>query len=121
MLSPGQPLDPRRRELRRRLRALSIEPLMRGSIVERRRRCGRRNCACFQDDRARHPGKFLAVHLEGRTQVLHLRPEDEAYVRRAIDAYERLWTLINELTTCEIGDLRRQAQQRQRARRRARS
>ena len=111
----------RRRELREQLRSLSFAALMRGSLVERLRRCGRPNCACAHDPRRRHGGKFLTVQLDRRTQALHVRPEDETRVRAAIDAYTRLWGLINELTACELSDLRREARERRRARRRSAS
>ena len=110
----------RRRRLREQVRALSGRPLMRGSLVERLRRCGRANCACADDPRRRHGGKFLTVQLDGRTQALHVRPEDEAAVRAAIGAYNQLWQLINELTACELAELRRAARERRRARRRPR-
>ena len=110
----------RRLHLREQVRALTVAPLMRGSLVERVRRCGRPNCACAQDPRRRHGGTFLTVQLGGRTHALHIRPDDEARVRAAIGAYTRLWTLINELTACELSDLRRQARERRRERRRRR-
>ena len=108
----------RRRQLQEELRGLSFDRLMRGTIVERRRRCGRSNCACARDRKAWHGGKFLTVQLNGRTQALHLRPEDEPEVRDAIAAYSRLWEIINELTASELADLRRQARERRRARQR---
>jgi hypothetical protein len=111
----------RRRRLREQLRALSFEPLMRGSLVERLRRCGRANCACAHDPRRRHAGKFLTVEINGRRQALHVRGEDEPTVEKAIRAYTRLWDLINELTACELSDLRRQGRERQRARQRRQS
>jgi hypothetical protein len=111
----------RRRDLRARLRALSLAPLMRGSLVERLRCCGRPNCACARDPRKRHGGKFLTVQLGGRTNALHVRPEDEPRVREAIAAYAKLWEIINALTECELSDLRREARERQRSRRRKRS
>ena len=111
----------RRRRLREELRTLSHQPLMRGSVVERLRRCGRSNCACARDPGARHGGTFLTVHLQGATQAVHLRPEDQAAVRAAVAAYQRLWTVIDALTACELADLRRQARERQRARRRRRT
>jgi hypothetical protein len=60
------------------------------------------------------------VQLDGRTQALHVRPEDEAAVRAAIGAYNQLWQLINDLTACELADLRRAGRERRRARRRPR-
>ena len=121
MASEREQTQRRRRLLREQVRALSLGPLMRGSLVERVRRCGRANCACATDPRRQHGGKFLTVQLDGRTQALHVRPEDEEHVRAAIGAYTRLWQLINELTACELADLRRAARERRRARRRRRS
>lgn len=93
---------------------------MRGSIVERLRKCGKANCACATDPEARHGGRVLAVSLDGRTQVLPLREEDESRVRSAIDAYERVWRIVNALTACELADLRRQVRERRRASRKRR-
>jgi hypothetical protein len=120
MLSQRKKTERRRRELQERLRELSFTPLMRGSIVERVRRCGSPNCACATDPAARHRGKYLSVHLDGRTQVVHVRPVDEEQIQRRIDAYDELWEVINELTACELDDLRRRARERQRGRRRRR-
>ena len=118
MASDREDTQRRRRQLHQELRALSFEPLMRGSIVERLRRCGRPNCACARDPEARHGGQFLTVSLDGRTQALHLRPDDEPRVRQAIASYQRLWDIINGLTACELSDLRREAKERRRSRRR---
>ena len=110
----------RRRALREQLRSLSHAPLMRGSLVERLRRCGRPNCACACDPERRHRGKFLTVQLDGKTHSLHVRPEDESRVRAAIDAYGKAWEEISELTACELSDLKREARERRRARQRRR-
>lgn len=118
MASDREQTQRRRRALREGLRALSFAALMRGSLVERLRRCGRPNCACAHDPSRRHGGRFLTVQLDGRTHALHVRPEDEGKVRAALAAYTRLWKLINELTACELSDLRREARERRRARRR---
>lgn len=120
MASEGDQTQRRRRLLREQLRALSTRALMRGSLVERVRRCGRPNCACATDPGRQHAGMFLTVQLDGRTQALHVRPEDEPRVRAAIAAYTQLWKLINELTACELADLRREGRERRRARRRRR-
>ncbi len=121
MASHRERTQRRRLHLCEALRALSFEPLMRGSLVERVRRCGRPNCVCASDPRRRHAGKFLTVQLGGHTHALHVRPQDEARVRAAIDAYARLWDVVNGLTACELSDLKRQARERRRARRRLRS
>jgi len=94
---------------------------MRGSLVERVRRCGRPNCACASNPNRRHSGRFLTVQLAGRSHAVHVRPQDEPRVRAAIDAYVELWDVINELTACELADLKREARECRRARRRPRS
>ena len=116
MLSERQDIQRRRRTLHEQLRALSLAPLMRGSIYERRRRCGRKECACATDPAAMHPSNFLSVSLDGRTQGFHLRPEDEAEVRAAIAGYEELWKIVNALTACEVAELRRRVRERRRDR-----
>ena len=98
------------------MRSLIDGPLMRGSIVERTRRCGKANCACASDDNARHGGLYLSVHLDGSTRAVHLRPSDVERVRAAIERYQRLWETLTELTSCEMADLRRAAGERRRAR-----
>ena len=120
MPSERRAIERRRHDLGQQLRALSVEPLMRGSIYERRRRCGRQSCACATNPKARHPSKFLTVFLAGRTRGFHLRAEDEERAQKAVAAYERLWQVVNELTACEVAELRRQIRERQRARRRRR-
>lgn len=117
MKSQRAQIDHRRQFLRDKLRRLCLSPLMRGSIVERVRRCGRSECACAHERKARHPGKYLSVHLEGRTHVVHVRPQDEQGVRQAIDAYGEMWATITTLTALEVADLRRAARERRRARR----
>jgi hypothetical protein len=118
MRSDRQAIQRRRRLLHEQLRALTHEPLMRGSVVERRRKCGKPNCACASDPDARHGGKVLTVFLDGRAQAVPLRSEDEARVRRSVEAYEHAWRIINDLTGCELADLRRQARERRRSHRR---
>jgi hypothetical protein len=118
MASEREQTQRRHRRLRAQVRALSAGPRMRGSLVDRVRRCGRANCACANDPRTQHTGKFLTVQLDGHTPALHVRAEDEPRVRAAVGAYTRLWKLINELTAGELADLRRAARERRRARRR---
>ena len=109
-------IERRRRELHRQLATLSSEPLMRGSVYQRRRRCGRQSCACATDPNALHASAFLTVFLDGRTRGFHLRAEDEERAQKAVAAYNRLWKLVNALTGCEVAELRRQIRERQRAR-----
>ena len=110
--------DRKRVRLLGELRSLATTPLMRGTLVNRLRVCGRKNCACASDPARRHPGLYLSVHLDGRTRSVHVRPEDEARIRRMLVGYERLWAVVNELTACEVEALGVAVRARARARRR---
>ena len=118
MSSHSQGVQRRRRQLRERIRALTFEPLMRGSVVEIQRRCGKKNCACSTDPDARHAATCLSVNISGKTQVVYLRPEDEKRIREATAAYKELWKMIDGLTACELADLKRQTRERRRSRKR---
>jgi len=111
MPSERHTIERRRHDLRQQLRALSFELLMRGSIYERRRGRGRPSCACAKEAKARHTSKFLTVLLAGRTRGFHLRAEDEERAQKAIAGYSRLWKVVNELTACEVAELRRQVRE----------
>lgn len=116
--SEAQQTNHRRRVLREKLRGVAANPLMRGSIVEKAVRCGKVNCACASDREARHKTTVVTVSMNGRPQTIPLRKEDEAQVRNAIEGYARAWKLINQLTECEFAELRREARERRRARKR---
>lgn len=116
MLTERLEIQRRRRALHEQIRQLYGAPLMRGSIYVRTRKCGQPGCACAKDKAAEHASKFLSVSLDGRTRGFHLRAQDEQEVQRAIDAYDRLWRIINELTACEVAELRRRVRERRRDR-----
>ena len=109
-----------RSDLLDQLRRLTYQPIMRGSLVERRRRCGKSGCACATDDDRQHRGQFFTVSLDGSTQAVHVRPEDEAHLREALDAYARLWDILDQLTRLEIAEIKRGASERRRAKRKLR-
>jgi hypothetical protein len=121
MPSESKEIQRRRLALHSQIRELYGAPLMRGSVYVRSRRCGKPTCACAKDPAHRHTSKFLSVWLEGRTRGFHLRPEDELEVQRAIDTYDRLWQIINELTACEVAELRRRVRERRRERARGKA
>jgi len=93
--------------------------MMRGSLVERRRKCGNPTCACATDPEKRHPRLALWVKVHGKVHTLHVRPEDVDSIRERLDAYTQLRELVEELTACEVAELRAKVRERQRSRRRS--
>lgn len=98
--------------LRRRKRLLAelsqalCPELMRGSVVESSRKCGRANCVCEREGK-RHRRTALSVNLKGKTRTIHLDAEREEVARAGVAAYGRLWTLLDELTGVNLGLLSR--------------
>jgi hypothetical protein len=92
-------LEQQREALLARLHALPN--LMRGSVYERGRKCGRASCACAAGG-PKHPTRQLTVTLDGATRSRYVRLEELAQVRALIATYEELWTIVNALTAVNL-------------------
>ena len=83
-----------------------LRQVLRGSLVTRYRRCGRRNCHCAKEgDRGHGPAYYLMVTVAaGRTLQVYVPQEHKAAVESWIknfqvarDKLERISTLNREL------------------------
>lgn len=61
--------------------------LVRGSLIELRRRCGKANCRCREGEL--HATWALSYSVKGRTRLLTLRPKDLPAVRQALRRYRQ--------------------------------
>ena len=98
--------DAQRRRLEQQRDALlarlhTLPNLMRGSIYERGRKCGRASCACAQGG-PKHPTRQLTVTLGGMTRSRYIRLEEWAQVQALIATYEELWAIVNALTAVNL-------------------
>lgn len=98
-------LEARREALLARLH--QVPNLMRGSVYERLRKCGRAACPCARGG-PRHPTRQLTVTLRGRTHTRSVRQAGLAQVHALVAAYHALWTLVEELTAVNLALLRGQ-------------
>jgi len=63
------------------------QPIRRGSLYERRMKCGQAACACQHDPKATHgPYYSLTQKVEGKTRSRYISPEQAVVVRRQIDS-----------------------------------
>ena len=92
-------LEQQRDALLGRLHALPN--LMRGSLYERLRKCGRASCACATGG-PKHPGRQLTVTLRGATHTRYVRHEEDAELQALIATYAELWTIVNALTAVNL-------------------
>jgi len=92
-------LERRRAALLDQLR--SLPNLMRGTVYQRQRKCGRASCTCASGG-PRHPGVQLTVNVRGRTRTRYVRREERAGLEEMLGAYRRLWKLVEELTEVNL-------------------
>ena len=98
--------DTQRRRLEQQRDALlarlhALPNLMRGSVYERLRKCGRASCACAQGG-PKHPTRQLTVALGGATRSRYVRLEEMARVQALLATYEELWAIVNDLTAVNL-------------------
>ena len=98
----------------RRLRSRAAQLLanagvLHGSLVVRKRRCGKPNCHCV--DGEGHRGLVLTVRREGRTEQIHIPRHLESTVQRWVEQDHQLRDLLADLAhlhTEKIRDLKSQ-------------
>lgn len=78
-----------------------IPNLMRGTVYERERKCGRRSCTCATGG-PRHTTLQLNVTRGGRTITRYVRRGERAEVEALVAAYRRWWRLVDDLTDVNL-------------------
>ena len=92
-------LHHRRDALLQQLRG--IPNLMRGTLYEPERKCGRATCGCASGG-PRHVTLRLNVTLHGRTRTRFVRQAERPQLEAMVAAYGRWWALVDELTEVNL-------------------
>ncbi len=83
-----------------RLRQILTEPgLVRGNLVEMRRRCGKKSCACASDEGARHHSLYLGISIEGRKKMVYIPAEWEDRFRAWTARYTEVRELLEQMSS----------------------
>ena len=97
-------------ELRRQLQNLGY--FCKGTILERKMKCGQPNCACHQDPSKRHgPYWEWTYKVQGKTVNVKLTPEAGPLYKAASQQYRNLKSLLNRLERLSHKALAAQAKQ----------
>lgn len=75
---------------------LSQRGVIRGTLLVRRRRCGKANCRCARGDG--HESLFLVISENGRTRQLFVPKDWESRVRLWVEDYHRARVLLEEVS-----------------------
>lgn len=97
----------------------SKERIVRGSLIELRRRCGKESCRCREGEP--HTSPALSYSHNGRTHILTL-PEDEVReVKRSLKRYQQARRELEKQAMHGIEAIRRRLQRKKEVAQRARS
>ena len=98
--------------LRRRRQTLlrtlpPLDAILRGSLIERYKRCGKPGCKCA-DGPGHGPKYYLSVSFPGeRPQMDYVPQDDVAATRTLIDNYHQVRTILDEICAINRELLRR--------------
>ncbi len=99
-------------ELRRRRRKLlrdmpPLDRILRGSLVERYKRCGRPGCHCAEG-RGHGPKVYLSVSVSGQRPQMDYVPNDRGdEVRALVDNFNTVRAILSEVCAINTELLRR--------------
>jgi hypothetical protein len=92
-----QQLEQRRERLLNALPVLKLEHVLRASLFQRHRRCGKSGCHCAEGEG--HPAFYLSVSFAGgKTSQISLPEELVPVARDWIRNYDRLWQFIEDVS-----------------------
>lgn len=77
--------------------------LLRGTVVNVRRRCGKARCKCTHGEL--HETWALSYSHQGKTKMIPLRPEDIRLARQAIKRYQKSFALLESQVVRGINHL----------------
>jgi hypothetical protein len=86
------------RQARSRLVQLLSQPrgILRGSLLVRRRVCGKPGCKCARGQK--HESLYLVITDKGRTRQLYVPKDFEPLVRRWVQDYHQARELMEEIS-----------------------
>lgn len=77
---------------------LSRPGLLRGSLVEMRRTCGKEGCRCRKGRHQRHRSLYLGLKLKGKQHMVYVPRDWEDRVREWVDRYHEIREVLEKLS-----------------------
>lgn len=87
---------PERQARSRLVQLLSQQGIIRGSLLVRRRVCGKPGCKCVRGQK--HESLYLVITDKGRTRQLYVPKDFEPLVRRWVEDYHQARELMEEIS-----------------------
>lgn len=107
MLTPSS-LPEWERRMYSQLKQILLSPgLLRGSLVQSRRTCGKEVCRCRTGPRQRHRSVYLGVTTRGKTRMIYVPAQWEARAREWLDRYQQIRKVLERLCEACVTRLKR--------------
>ena len=87
-------------------RIISLDQVIKGSVIEMKRYCGKKNCRCYRT-KAPHKSLFISFRYEGKTRMIPVEKDQVAKIKRRIKDYKELKAAIDELARINAESIRR--------------
>lgn len=84
-----------------------IEEILRGSIVEVKRYCGKPNCRCSKG--RKHRSLYISQSNNGSSRLIYIPQHSEKEARRLIDNYHKLKGVMEEISRINMRLVRERA------------
>ena len=79
----------------------SVGPFIKGSVVELRHSCGKKNCKRCQSGE-KHPANYLSLSLSGKTKIIYLSKKDKMRAKRWVLNYRKLLEIAEKLSWLNV-------------------
>ena len=110
-MPPRTTLSATERRATSRLRQILNESgVLRGTLVEGHRKCGKPTCRCAKDETARHRILILSISLDSKRTSVYVPPEWEPRVREWVARYGEIRELVEQLSRASLQRLKDRAE-----------
>jgi hypothetical protein len=90
-------MSPEERDSRSRVKPYIVgEPMLKGTLNERKRVCGKPNCKCARGEK--HSGLYLIRNKKGKTEQLYVPKEKEAEVRQWVRNWHEVQDRLDDIS-----------------------
>ncbi len=77
-------------------RIRSLDNVIKGSVIEFKRFCGKENCACAKT-KIPHKSMVLSFKYQGKTRMIPIKKDQIPQIKKRIKDYKELKAAIDEL------------------------
>lgn len=77
---------------------LNRRGLIRGSLVEMKRLCGKQGCHCRNGPRHRHRSLYISVNVQGKRRMIYVPPSWDVRVREWVERSDQIRDALEEIS-----------------------